>query len=184
VSLLVGLALGASALPALAQSPPGPPPVETSPAAEAVASKKLGVGYKIGNGLGFVGGDVIVSPIEHLSFDLQANWFRISSNGSSASGYGLAPAAQVHLLAGNVSSPYMALGFLYATLTREGVTASAKGFFVNLGYEWRWGSGLGILLGGGVNHLGAIHVTNGVDTLDAPGGTNVNIEVGLRYMFL
>jgi hypothetical protein len=63
------------------------------------------------------------------------------------------------------------------------VTASASGGFANLGYEWRWQSGLGILLGGGVGYLGNVHATNGVETVDAPGGTHVNLETGLRYMF-
>jgi len=152
--------------------------------AEAVASKHLGLGYKIGNGLGFVGADVIISPIDHVTADLQANWFSESANGTSATGYGIAPALQFHLRKGQVSSPYFGLGYLYATLTLGGVTASTSGGFVNAGYEWRWQSGLGILLGGGIGYLGNVHVTDGVQTLDAPGGTHPNLEVGLRYMFL
>ena len=157
---------------------------QNEPSPEAVASKHLGIGYKIGNGLGFVGGDVLVSPVDHITLDLQANWFSLSSGGSSASGYGLAPALQLHLFSGYRSSPYLGLGYLYATITLEGVTASASGGFVNAGYEWRFPSGLGILLGGGISYLGNVNATNGVETVDSPGGTHPNLEVGLRYMFL
>ena len=165
----------AHASPALAQKEPPP---------DEIASKRLGVGYKIGNGLGFVGADVIVTLVGHVTLDLQANWFSVASEGSSASGYGVAPSLQLHLFKGQVSSPYLGLGYIYASASLDGVTASASGAFANAGYEWRWASGLGILLGGGVAYLGSVHATNGVETVDAPGGTHFNLEVGLRYMFL
>lgn len=82
--------------------------------AEAVVSKRLGLGYKIGNGLGFVGADVIISPVDHVTLDLQANWFSASGNGATANGYGFAPAVQFHLFKGQVSSPYLGLGYIYS----------------------------------------------------------------------
>src|SRR5947208_2950963 len=97
---LVVLALLLSGSSAFAQSVAGQAP-------EAAASKMLGVGYKIGNGLGFVGADAIISPVDQLSFDLQANWLNVKSGTMSASGYGLAPSVQVHLFKGQVSSPYL-----------------------------------------------------------------------------
>jgi len=151
--------------------------------AEAVASKRVGVGYKIGNGLGLVSAYLIISPVDHVTLDLQANWFSASSGGTTANGYGIAPAVQFHLFKGQVSSPYLGLGYIYATLTLDSVTASASGGFANLGYEWKWGSGIGILLGGGIGYLGNVHATNGVETVEAPGGTHFNLETGLRYMF-
>lgn len=48
-----------------------PPPAPAEP--EEPSSKRLGLGYKIGNGLGFVGADVIVNVVDHLSLDLQVN---------------------------------------------------------------------------------------------------------------
>jgi len=161
-----------------------PARAQNQPAPDEVASKRLGVGYKIGNGLGVVGGDLIIAPVDHLTLDLQANWFHISSNGTSASGFGIAPSLQLHLFKGQVSSPYLGLGYVYASLTLDGVTASASGGFANVGYEWRWQSGFGILLGGGVAHLGTVRATNGVETVESPGGTFFNLEVGFRYMFL
>jgi hypothetical protein len=154
-------------------------------AAPPVVHKHLGVGFKIGNGMGFVGGDILISPIPHLTLDLQASYLSTGVNGGgTASGYGLAPTIQGHLFSGQRSSPYVGVGLLYATLTLDNVTASASGVVGNIGYEWRWTSGLGILLGAGLGHLGTIHATDGVTTIDSPGSTHFNIEAGLRYMFL
>ena len=153
--------------------------------AEATARKHVGVGFKIGNGMGFVGGDVIISPIDHLTLDLQASYLSTGvSGGGTATGYGLAPTIQGHLFGGQRSSPYIGAGLLYATLSMDNVTASGSGVVGNAGYEWRWSSGLGILLGGGVAYLGNIHATDGVTTIDAPAFTHFNIEAGLRFMFL
>src|SRR5262245_47264271 len=147
--------------------------------------KYLGLGYKIGNGMGFVGGDVIISPIDHLTLDIQANYLSIGvTGGGTATGYGLAPTLQGHLLSGRGSSPYLGAGALYATMSMNGVTASTSGVVANAGYEWRWASGLGILLGGGFAYLGNVHATDGVTTVDSPGGSHFNIEAGLRYMFM
>jgi hypothetical protein len=170
-------------------SPPPPLPPVASAAPSAVPSppppeKRLGVGFKIGNGLGFVGGDLIVAPIDHLAFDLQASWLSDKLDTGTATGYGFAPGVQGRLFAGQVSTPYVALGLLYAHLALNGVTASATGFFMNIGYEWRWDFGLGILLGAGVGHLGTVHATDGVTSLDSPGGTHFNLEAGVRYSFL
>lgn len=64
------------------------------------------------------------------------------------------------------------------------VSASGTGFFANAGYEFRWQSGFGILLGAGVAHLATMSATNGIDTISASGGTYFNLEVGARFMFL
>ena len=173
-ALVVAGALLVRAMPALADEE-----------AEATVQKHLGVGFKIGNGMGFVGGDVLISPIPHLTLDRQANYLSTRvSGGGTATGYGFAPTVQGHLFAGQRSSPYIGLGALYATLTLDSVTASATGVVANAGYEWRWSSGLGILLGGGIAYLGNIHATDGVTTVDSPAFTHVNIEAGLRFMFL
>jgi hypothetical protein len=160
---------------------PYPPP---PPHPEEVVTKRVGLGYKIGNGMGFVGGDVIIAPVDHLTFDLQANWVSVSSGGERATGYGLAPGAQFHFNAGSVSSAYIGLGYLYATLSLNGVTASGQGGFFNAGYNWQWSSGLGILLGGGVGYLASVRATDGVSTVERKGGAVPNLEFGLRYMFM
>lgn len=147
----------------------------------------IGVGYKIGNGLGFVGADVVARYIPHVAIDLQANYVSASvqqPDGSTltASGYGLAPMVQAQWKTIG-HTPYLGIGFVYAHESLEGVTASATGFLLNAGYEWRFASGVGVLVGGGLDDLGTIHATNGTTTLDAPGGAHFNIEAGVRYFF-
>jgi len=61
-----------------------------------------------------------------------------------------------------VSTPYLSLGYVYATLTLDNVRASLHGGFANAGYEWKWRSGLAILVGGGAAVLASISATDGV----------------------
>jgi len=172
-------AVRASAQPYYAAPPASPPP-----APEEVVSRHVGVGYKIGNGLGFLGADLLIVPVEHLTFDLQANWYSAASNNDTVKGFGLAPAVQYHFKGGQVSSAYIGVGYLYARMSLNEVTASAQGGFMNAGYEWRWSNGLGILLGGGIAHIGGVERSDGVTTVTTQGGTFPNLEVGLRYLFL
>jgi hypothetical protein len=171
-----------------AYPPPLPPPAYARPQVAVeeppATPKMLGIGYKIGNGLGLVGADIVVAPIEHLAFDVQLNYFSASEASGTAHGYGFAPAAQGRLFGGQRSTPYVGLGLAHISLTLDNVTATGTAVFANLGFEWRWPSGLGILLGGGVSHLGTITATDQVTTISQKGGWLPNLEVGLRYMFL
>jgi hypothetical protein len=166
--------------------PPGypyPPPRYLPPRDPPASATHLGIGYKIGNGLGFVGADVIVSPAPHLAFDLQASRFTASSgDGTTATGFGLAPALHLYLREPGVSTPYLSLGYVYATLNLNGVTASVHGAFLNAGYEWKWSNGLAIIVGGGAVVLANVNATNGIDSISYSGGWHLNIEAGLRYM--
>jgi hypothetical protein len=141
-----------------------------------------GIGYKIGNGIGFLGADVIVAAIPHLSIDVQANYFQLATGSGTAKGYGLAPTAQLELRPVG-HTPYLGLGFVYARLALDNVTASASGVVVNLGYQWRFENGLGIILGGGLAYLGDVRATDGVTTVEREGGALPNLEAGLRYFF-
>ncbi len=118
-----------------------------------VVSKHVGVGYKIGNGLGFVGGDLIIAPNDHVAFNLQANWFSASANGETATGFGLAPGVQFRIKEAPAHPPTSGSGTCtprcrWATRPRPG-----QGGFLNAGYEWRFPGGFGILLGGGLSYL-------------------------------
>jgi hypothetical protein len=144
----------------------------------------LGIGYKVGNGLGFLGADLIIAPVEHLAFDLQVNYFSISEPQGTASGYGFAPAVQGRLYGGQRSTPYAGFGLAHISLSLDTVTASGTALFGNVGYEWRWSTGAGILLGGGLAHLGTISATDGVTTITDKGGWFPNLEAGFRFMFL
>ena len=153
--------------------------------ADEPAEKRLGIGYKLGNGIGFYGGDVVVNPLPHLSLDLYASYVSQSADGGgTATGFALAPAIQGSLFAGTRSTPYVALGMQYVSMSLGGATASGTGFFANIGYEWKWRSGLGIQLGAGVQHLSQIVATDGVTSVATGGKTAPNIEFGVRYMFL
>ncbi len=149
------------------------------------AAGTLGVGYKLGNGIGFYGGDVVVNPLPHLSLDLYASYVSQPSGlGSNATGFALAPAIQGHLFAGRRSTPYVAIGMQYVSMTLGTAKASGTGFFANIGYEWKFPSGLGIQLGGGIQHLSKIEGHDGTSTITSGGETAPNIEFGIRYMFL
>lgn len=147
----------------------------------------IGLGYKIGNGLGFVGADVVGRFIPHLAIDLQANYLSVSvgqPSGSSltATGYGFAPMLQAQWKTIG-HTPYLGVGLVYAHESVEGASASATGFLLNAGYEWRFASGVGVLVGAGIDDLGTIHATSPTATLDAPGGVLFNLEAGVRYFF-
>jgi hypothetical protein len=170
-----------------AYPPPGYPPTAyapPAPAAPPVPEKKVGVGYKIGNGLGFVGADLIVAPVEHLAFDLQINHLSYSTSDGTATGTGLAPSVQGRFFGGQRSTPYVSLGWVHASLKLQDVSSAASGVFANVGYEWRWDSGFGLILGGGLAHVGAVNATDGVTTISRSGGWLPNLEFGARFMFL
>lgn len=164
---------------------PGAARADEPPTPVAEADKRLGIGYKLGNGIGFYGGDVVIDPLPHLSLDLYAAYVSQSDDaGSTATGWAIAPAVQGELFTGQRSTPYVAIGMQYVSLSLGNATASGTGFFANLGYEWKWRSGLGIQLGGGVQHLSRVEATDGVRNVSTGGKTAPNIELGVRYMFL
>ena len=166
------------ATPAFAQ-PPGATAEVTPP------EKTLGVGYKLGNGIGFFGGDVIINPLPHLTLDLYGTYVDLkASNGDSGTGYAFAPAIQGYLREGRRSTPYGAIGLQYVHMSLDTAVGSGTGFFANIGYEWKWQSGFGIQLGGGVQYLQKVQATNGQTTIMTGGAVNPNLELGLRYMFL
>jgi hypothetical protein len=169
--VVFGFAVLSGAARADDQPPPPPPP------------QRLGVGYKIGNGLGLLGADVVVGLVEHLSLDLQVNYAAASTAIGNASGFGFAPAVHVELFPTG-STPYLALGYVYLKLQVNDVEGSASGYFANLGYNWKWASGLGIVVGAGVVFVPKVSATNGVETIETSGGAAFNIEAGIRYMFL
>jgi hypothetical protein len=191
VTLLAALAVpsfaAAEAPPPMPAPPMAGPPMAAPPmpAPPPPVMKRLGVGYKAGNGIGFLGGDVIVNVVPHVAIDAQASYFSLAtSDGQTGTGYGLAPAVHGELYVGQRSTPYAAVGLQYASLTVGSATGTGAGGFVNLGYEWKWQSGLGIQLGGGVQYLSKIEATDGNTTLMTGGKVNPNLEIGLRYMFL
>ena len=110
VLIVVGTSLFAWRARAQTPEPPSVPPASTlqatastagdrpqpysshacpSPVAVTDARRKVGAGYKIGDGLGYIGADLIFAPLPHLVVDLQGSWF---NRKLGASGFGVAPA--------------------------------------------------------------------------------------------
>lgn len=164
------------ALPSLAsaQSAPASQPVPQ----ELQNKPEFGIGYKVGNGVGFTGIDLIFSPVSHLSFELQASWLT-----GFDSGYAILPAVQAELWTSG-STPYCKVGGLYVHATLDGATASGRGAFGNIGYEWKWDSGVGIQLGGGVGYIQEVTAMSASGQSATVGGEVMpNLELGLRYRF-
>lgn len=145
---------------------------------QASEDRLIGAGYKLGNGIGFLGGDVFITPLPHLTLDLHAAYMT-----GFDSAFALAPAIQGHLWTGDRSTPYAGVGLQYARARVGSVTADAIGFFANVGYEWKFRSGLGLQLGGGIQVLQKAEATDGVQTVSIEGGANPNLEFGVRYRF-
>lgn len=160
--------------------------------AEEVVERKVGVGYKVGNGIGFTGGDLVYRALPHVSFDLQVSYYfsrDALSDGSAVtySGMGFAPAVHAQLRAVG-HTPYLSVGAIYVRLgahhDSQTITGSGTGFFANAGYEWRFASGFGILVGGGVGDLMTMHLEDGSASADmTPHQIYLNIEGGVRYFF-
>jgi hypothetical protein len=155
--------------------------------AEETDPHPVGIGYKIGNGLGFLGADFLLRVVPHVVLDLQANYVSLSEqvySGASqtVTGYGLAPMVQFQLKPVG-HTPYVGIGMVYVHESLNSVTASATGFLLNAGYEWRWLSGVGVLVGAGIDDLGKVSATDGTTTIQQSGGVLFNLEVGVRYYF-
>lgn len=144
---------------------------------ETASSPTFGVGYKLGNGVGFAGIDLIASPIPHLAFELQ-----LSHLADFESGYAILPSA-VGTLRATGSTPYVKVGALYLAVSDSDVTVTGSGGFANIGYEWRFNSGLGIQLGGGVGYIQDITAVSGNTIVSIGGEAHANLELGLRYRF-
>jgi hypothetical protein len=155
--------------------------------AEETDPHPVGVGYKIGNGLGFVGADLLLRLVPHVVFDLQANYVSVAEpvyggTNQTVTGYGLAPTVQFQLKPIG-HTPYLGIGMVYVHESLNNVTASATGLLINAGYEWRFASGVGVLVGGGIDDLGTRSATDGTTTIQQSGGVLFNLEVGVRYYF-
>jgi hypothetical protein len=171
--------------PTIAAAQPSETPA-AAPSSSDDGSKTFGVGYKLGDGIGVLGGDVIIHPAPHLTFDLYAAFMPVSVGSQSGTIYAAAPAIQTELFDGQRSTPYGAIGMQWASLTLGGATASGYGAYANIGYEWKWKGGFGIQLGGGVQYLQKVSATDSQSgmTYETGGKLNPNLELGLRYMFL
>jgi hypothetical protein len=153
--------------------------------------KRVGVGVKLSNGVGTVGGDVVVAPLPHLVLDLYGTLVHgtesSTSGGVDYQGFAIAPAVQFHVFTHRRSTPFVAVGAQYvhiAGTSANGRSDSGVGAFANVGYELKWRSGLGVALAGGVQYLTKLNVSSSDAMTALGGGAAVNLELAIRYMFL
>ena len=97
---------------------------------------------------------------------------------------GLAPMLQVYFNDPGQSTLYLGVGWIHASASLQNINASVSGFAANIGYEWKWQSGFGVLLGGGVAILGNATATDGTNTVSISGGVHPNLEVSFRFMLI
>ncbi len=153
-ALIVGLQANANAQ--MKTSKPASTPVYASQST-ALSNNLLGIGYKLGNGIGFTGADLIINPLSNLSLDLQV----ASSDGVFA----VAPALQLHL--DPAGGPYVGVGYQRAV----SVANAANGAFGNVGWQWKPLANWGIQAGVGYQQI-----------IGGEGG--LNFEFGTRYFFM
>ena len=144
--------------------------------------RQVGLGYKLGNGIGFFGGDAIVCPFPHLCGDLQGAFLRIATDSETAYGFGLAPELQLQLFVGHHGTPYVGAGVNYAHIILGDATGEAFGVFANVGYVYTFSFGLGLEVGVGGGYLSQAKATSATSEVTMGGKAYFNIEAGLRYM--
>jgi hypothetical protein len=140
----------------------------------------VGVGYHAGNFIGPLAFDVILRPLPHLALDVQAG---VSSSEIGLRTLAVAPQLQWELRRGWRSTPYVGLAYRYEEDRLDGVTATSKGGFLVGGWQFRWRSGFGVLLGGGVLYRTPITLNTPVGSTWSSGGWSGTYEIGARYFF-
>jgi hypothetical protein len=179
ISLAVGLAAGGWAQSALAVTE-ATPEVQTTIVEVPRRDPIVGVGYHPGNFVGPLAFDAIVRPLPHLAVDVQVGGLRLENG---VHGLDVAPALQWEFLRGWRSTPYAGLGFRYEEVWSDGVTATSKGGFLVGGWQFRWQSGFGLLVGGGVLYHTPVALSSPSAGYGSSGGWSGTYEVGARYFF-
>ena len=179
-SLALSLAIGAWATRSVSMA--DTTPEVQSPTVEAPPRDRIvGVGFHTGNFIGPLAFDVIIRPLPHIAVDLQAGYWSASDIG--AHGLVVAPQLQWEFRRGWRSTPYAGLAFRYEEDWSDGVTATSKGGFLVGGWQFRWRSGFGVLLGGGVLYMTSVTLNTPRAGYGSSGGWFGTYEVGVRYFF-
>jgi hypothetical protein len=155
--------------------------------------RRFGIGWQVGNGLGFRGADVVVAPWRRLAFELQVSQVKTDvesgpSMDETASGWGVAPVVRAYLWRDGLIVPYAAAGGSVTRLTWRSLSWTTTGLFATVGAEWRtgndsWASCLRMLLGAGVGYSPAVAESNGSERIWSDRRRGANLELGLRCMF-
>jgi hypothetical protein len=139
----------------------------------------VGVGYHPGNFIGPLAFDVIIRPLPHIAVDLQAG----TLSSETEHGLAVAPQLQWEFRRGWRSTPYVGMAFRYEEVWSDGVTATSKGGFLVGGWQFRWRSGFGVLLGVGVLYMTSVTLNTPKEDYWSSGGWFGTFEVGVRYFF-
>ena len=178
ISLVLALAAGGWAKTALTAVETAP---DMHPAIAQAARREpiVGVGFHPGNFVGPLAFDVILRPLPHIAVDLQVGTWSLDND---VHALGVAPQLQWEFLRGG-QTPYVGLAFRYEEVWSNGMTASSKGGFLVGGWQWRWQSGFGVLVGGGVLYKTPVALNAPRVGYESSGGLNGTYEVGVRYFF-
>jgi hypothetical protein len=179
ISLAIALAAGGWATDVCAAADTTPE-AQVATVAAPPRDRIVGVGYHAGNFIGPLAFDVILRPLPHLAVDVQAG---VSSSEIGVHTLAVAPQLQWELRRGWRSTPYVGLGYRYEEDRLDGVTATSKGGFLVGGWQFRWQSGFGVLLGAGVLYMTPIALSTPVGSTWSSGGWFGTYEVGVRYFF-
>jgi hypothetical protein len=180
VSLAFALAAGGWAKRSFAVVSEATPEVQSAMVAAPPRDRIVGVGFHPGNFVGPVAFDVIVRPLPHIAFDVQA---ATSSSDLGVRTLQVAPELQWEFRRGWRSTPYAGLGYRYEDDRLDGMTATSKGGFLVGGWQFRWRSGFGVLVGGGVLYKTPLTLNTPVASTWSSGGWSGTYEVGARYFF-
>jgi hypothetical protein len=151
----------------------------------------VGLGWKVGNGLGPRGADLVVAPWPSLAFELHVAALREEVDEPTPdepTGWGIVPLARLYPLANRSNAtgvtPHVSAGVHYSRWEFGALRWSRTELVVNGGPEWRW-SGLRLLLGAGIHYARrGLRRSNGSEWVEVDGGRPLlNLEAGLRYMF-
>lgn len=137
------------------------------------------MGYHPGNFIGPLAFDVIFRALPHVTLDVQVGY---SKESGPVRRLGIAPHLQWELWRG-LRTPYLGVAFRLERVSTEGGAASSTGGCVIGGWQMRWQSGLGILVGVGVLYMSTVDLSTGPIWYHSDGGLFGTYEVGLRYFF-
>jgi hypothetical protein len=175
-----GIVLAAGGWPgrasAVAEASPDP---QSLVSAKASPEPMFGVGYHPGNFIGPLAFDFIVRPRPQVAIDVQVGY---SSLVDDVHGVGIVPQLQGEFWPG-WQTPYVGLVLLYEEVWSEGVTAASEGAGVTGGWQFRWHSGFGIILGGGALYMRDVTVRTARSGYHFAGGMYPTLEIGVRYFF-
>jgi hypothetical protein len=142
-------------------------------------SRRFGVGYVRGAGLGNYGVSAAMTAGPRLV--PQVLLFGFHSDGQN--GFAIAPAIQLSFVDNRQNSPFISAGVQYHRLWFGDGTAGGLGGFANLGWELWFGRSVAIQLGFGLNIKQTIVANDGLVRMSQAASLGLHWDAGIRYWF-